>query len=289
MAAFAIQADGALTPLNHAPSGGTGACHIWTDATGRDVLVANYGSGTIACIQTNADGSLSRQTAQVRFSGSGPDPIRQQKPFAHSIYTDPSNRFVYSCDLGTDNVWIFHFDAKNGTLTPAEPPCAKVPPGSGPRHLAFHPNGRFAYSINELGMSVTAFTRDTESGALLPGATVSDLEPNTPRQGATAAEIFCHPSGKWLYSTNRGPDNIAVFSIGEDGKLALLNDVPALVKVPRSFAIDPSGRWLIAAGQQDNKVAVFAIDPHTGRPTETSQSASAPSPVCVLFAPGVAR
>lgn len=287
--AFAVRPDGSLTLLNNVSSGGSGACHLWVDATGRDVLVANYGSGNVACIQTNPGGSLGKQTSSIQFAGSGPDPKRQQKPFAHSIYTDPANRVAYSCDLGSDNIWVMNFDAGKGMLTLAEPPAVRVPPGSGPRHLALHPNGKFAYSVNELDLSVTTFARNGETGALTALDTVSALDSGASREGATAAEIFCHPSGKWLYSSNRGPDSISVFSIAADGHPALLEAVRAQVKTPRGFGIDPAGRWLIAAGQEDGKIAVFRIDQETGLLTPAGKSAPVPSPVCVLFAPGAGR
>ena len=286
--AFAAGLAGKLVPLNNQSSGGDDPCHIWVDATGRNVLVANYSGGSIACFKTKTDGSLGKRTALVKYTGSGLDPKRQQKPFAHSVYTDASNRFVYSCDLGTDNIWIFKFDADKGTLTPAEPPSVKVPPGSGPRHLAFHPNGRLVYSANEMGLSVTAFARDPAGGALTVLETVSTLPEDAPTAGATTAEIACHPSGKWLYVSTRGPDTITVFAIAADGKLSRIQNASAHVKTPRGFAIDPAGQWLITAGQDDGKIAVLRIDPATGLLTSTDQTAKATSPVCVLFAPSAA-
>ncbi|MEA3208157.1 MAG: 6-phosphogluconolactonase [Chthoniobacter sp.] len=283
--AFAVQADGTLTALNEQPSGGGGACHVWVDATGRNVFVANYGGGSIAAFQTKRDGSLGERTAFVQYIGTGPDPRRQEKPHGHSIYTDLENRFVYSCDLGTDNVWIFRLDADKGTLTPTEPPSGKVPPGAGPRHLTIHPNGQFAYVCNEMGLSVTAFSRDTASGALTAVQTLPTLPEGTATTGVSTAEIFCHPTGKWLYVSNRGHDTLAVYGLGADGKLTWIENAPALVKVPRGFAIDPTGKWLITAGQDDDRIAVLKIDPESGKLTATDQSADVGSPVCVLFAP----
>ena len=286
VASFAVGAEGRLTKLNQQSTGGDGACHVWVDATGRNVLAANYGGGSIACLRANADGSLGERSAFVQFEGSGPNPRRQQKPHGHAIYTDATNRFVHACDLGTDNVWTFRFDAAKGTLTPAEPPSGKVPPGGGPRHLAIHPGGKFAYVNNEMTLSVTAFSRDAETGALTPMQTLPSVPEGTPPAGISTAEIFCHPTGKWLYVSNRGHDTIAVYALAADGKMTWIENAPAQVKVPRGFGIDPSGRWLVAAGQNDDRIAVLKIDPATGRLTDTGQRAEVGSPVCILFAPG---
>ena len=281
--AFAVGAGGKLTALNQQPAGGGGTCHIWVDATGRNVLAANYGGGSIVCFKTNADGSLGARSAFVQFEGTGPDKRRQEKPHAHAIYTDPANQFVYACDLGTDSVWTFRFDAEKGTLTPAEPAAAKVPPGGGPRHLAIHPNGKFAYVNNEMTLSVTAFSRDPASGALTAMHTLPTLPEGTPTAGVSTAEIFCHPTGKWLYASNRGHDSIAVYAIAADGKLAWIETAPAQVKVPRGFGIDPTGKWLVAAGQGDDKIAVLKIDPATGKLTPNGSTAEVGAPVCILF------
>ncbi len=283
--AFAVGPDGKLAQLNQQPSGGGGACHVWVDATGKTVLVANYGGGSIAAFPVQPDGSLGQRTAFAQFEGSGPVAKRQEKPHGHSVYTDAANKFVYSCDLGTDKVWIFQFDPAKSTLTPAEPAFATVPPGGGPRHLAIHPNGKFAYANNELSMSVTAFSRDAETGAMKELQTLSTLPEGTPTKGVSTAEIFCHPSGKWLYVSNRGHDTIATYAIADDGQLTWIEAAPAQVKVPRGFAIDPTGQWLIAAGQDDHKIAVLKIDPATGKLTPTDQTAQVGAPVCVLFAP----
>jgi 6-phosphogluconolactonase len=283
--AFSVQPDGALRLLNERPSGGEGACHISVDATGRNVFVANYEGGDIACFQTKPDGSLDHRTAFMTFTGSGPDPYRQKKPYAHSVYPDPENQHLYSSDLGSDRVRTYKFDSAHGTLTPTDPPAAKVPPGSGPRHLAFHPNGRFVYVANEMGCTVEVFSRDAKTGRLTAIQNISTLAPGTDNQGVTVAEVACHPSGKWLYVSNRGCDTIAQFGIGADGKLTLIQNVSSIVNFPRSFAIDPSGHWMITAGQKDNRIAVLKIDSATGELTTTDEIAEVPTPVCVLFVP----
>jgi 6-phosphogluconolactonase len=280
---WAIGADGKLTALNQQSSGGDGACHVWVDATGKNVLVANYGGGSIASLPVREDGSLGERSAFVQHTGSGPNPKRQEKPHAHAVYTDPSNKFVYSCDLGTDEVKIYRFDASAGTLTPADPPSAKVPPGGGPRHLAFVGDG-LVYVNNEMTMSVTAFKRDAATGALTEIHTVPTLPEGTSTEGFSTAEIFAHPTGKWLYVSNRGHDTIVVYSISADGKLTLVEYV-ATPKEPRGFALSPDGKWLIVGGQKDNTVAVLQIDAATGKLKATGQTVGVDTPVSVLFAP----
>jgi 6-phosphogluconolactonase len=285
VAAVAVGSDGALKPINEQPSGGAGPCHVSVDPAGRDVLVANYDGGCIACFPLNPDGSLGTRTALITFTGSGPDPNRQKKPYAHSVYVDPGDKFVYACDLGTDRVWILKFDAARGMLAPADPPFAKVPPGNGARHLAFSPDGRFVYVSNEMGHSVTAFSRNAITGSLTRHQTVSALPPGISAQGVTTAEIVCDPLGKWLYVSNRGCDTIAVFSIASNGGLALTQSTSSVAQYPRNFAIDPSGHWLIVAGQKDNRLAVLKIDPASGRLEPTDQFVTVSNPTCVLFEP----
>ena len=282
VAAFRVERGGHLTWLNDLPAG-KGGCHVSVDATGRTVFVANYSGGNVVSFSTKPDGALARQISLLPFTGSGPNPQRQTKPYLHSIYSSPDNHRVYACDLGTDSIWIFELAADTGILTLANPPAAKVPPGSGPRHLAWHPNGRFAYVNGEMGLNVTAFQLDSKTGVLTAIQTCPTLPAGAATNGVTTAEIICHPSGKWLYVSNRGADSIAVFAIGEDGKLTWQQDAPAGVKVPRGFGLDTTGQWLIAAGQNDNRIVVFKIDAVTGKLSATGQTAAVGSPVCVVF------
>lgn len=281
--AWSIGADGKLTPLNEQSSKGGGACHVWVDATGRNVLVANYGGGSVACLPVKDDGSLAEASAFVQHEGSGPNAARQKGPHAHSIYTDAANSRVYACDLGTDDVFIYKFDAAKGTLEPNDPKSGRVPAGGGPRHFAFHPKGGFAYVNNELTLTVTAFKHDAATGALTEIQTVPTIPEGDSRQGVSTAEIFCHPTGKWLYVSNRGHDTIAVFAIGADGKLTLVEHekVPA---VPRGFGISPDGKWLICGGQKADQIAVFKIDAESGKLEANGQTAEVGAPVCVVFA-----
>ena len=273
----------ALNSLNTVSSQGAGPCYLSVDPSGKNVLVANYSGGTIACIRINPDGTLLSSTSSIAFQGTGPNPARQDKPHAHFVSTDPTGQFVYACDLGTDHVWAYRFDPVAGAFGPPEPAQATVPPGSGPRHLAFSLNGDFAYVNGEMGRNITVFHRDKQTGSLTPIQTLPLVPGIAPAPDITTAEVVLHPSGKWLYVSSRGDDIIAVFAIGADGKLSFIQDVPALVKFPRGFGIDPTGRWLIAAGQNDGKLAVLAIDPKTGKLTPTNNSANVPAAICVIF------
>jgi 6-phosphogluconolactonase len=252
------------------------------DASGKNVLAANYGSGSIACLPIKEDGSVAPASSSIQHAGSGPNTGRQKSPHAHSIYA--LGNFVYACDLGTDDVFVYKFDAAKGTLTPNDPPSAKVPPGGGPRHLAFSPDGKFAFVCNEMTSAVTAFARDEQKGTLTPIHTLSTLPEGY--EGAaknSTAEIFCHPNGKFVYVSNRGHDSIAVFAIAADGKLTAVEQADAKVKVPRGFAISPDGGWLIAGGQNSNDLALHKVDPGTGKLTFQKTIGEVGAPVNVEF------
>ena len=289
LVAYRVETNGLLTKLNEFPSG-NGSCHVSVDATGRHVFVANYTAGDVAVFSTTTNGFLEPDLSYLQFKGSGPNLTRQNHPYLHSTFVDASNRHLYACDLGTDNIWIFDFDATSGKLTPANPPSAKVSPGSGPRHLAFSPNQSFAYVNGEMGMNVTTFLRNAKTGALTAKQTVSSLPPAADTNGMTTAEIFCHASGKWLYVSNRdvaerGRDSLTAYKIGSDGQLTFLQNVSAQAKIPRCFAISPDGVSLIVAGQNSNQIALFRIDDLTGRLTFTGETVAIGSPTCVIFAP----
>jgi 6-phosphogluconolactonase len=285
VAAFSVQADGSLKKLNELDSGGDDPCHVAVDRSGRYVFAANYENGTLACFSTNPDGSLTKRLSVTQFKGSGPDQGRQKTAHAHAVYLDATNKFLYACDLGSDRVWIFKFDAANGSLTPAESIAGRIPSGHGPRHLAFRPDGLRAYVLNEMGGSLTTFDRDPATGALTALQTISALPPDKPQQDASLAEIECHPSGKWLYGSNRRDHTIAVFALDADGKAKLLENAPSEAKAVRSFAIDPDGCWLVAAGLSDRRLVVLKLDPDSGRVTFTGQATPIDGPMCVLFIP----
>jgi len=286
VSAFSIdRKTGKLTLLNIVPSGDPGPCHLVVDHTGKYLLVANYGVGSVAAFQILADGSLGKATAFLPHTGHSIDPKRQEAPHAHSIYVSADNRFVVSADLGTDQVYVYRFDATKGTLAPNQPPSAAVPAGTGPRHFAFHPSAKFAYVIEEMGSSLTAFSYDAAPGVLHPLETISTV-PKDYKGYNDCAELYIHPTGKFLYGSNRGHDSITVFAIDSvKGTPTPIQYVPSGGKTPRSFGIDPTGSYLIAANQDTNSLVVFRIDTKTGHLTPTGQKEDVTSPICVVFEP----
>jgi 6-phosphogluconolactonase len=269
--------------LNQQDSGGSGPCHISADATGKCLLVANYGSGSVAELPIHADGRLGEATTVRRHAGSGANPQRQAGPHAHFILPSPDNRFTLDCDLGLDKIFINHLDANAGKLTAGEPPFAVAAPGSGPRHLVFSPDGRFVYVINEMGGTITVFSYATANAAMTEVQTISTLPKDFSGKN-TAAEIAVHPNGKFLYASNRGHDSIAVFAVNQQtGQLTFVEHQPTLGHTPRHFAIDPTGRWLLAENQTSSSVVVFAIDRDTGKLKPTGQTVELGSPVCAVF------
>jgi 6-phosphogluconolactonase len=284
VSAFAIDAKtGALKFLNQVPTRGAGPCYVSLDKSGSFVLVANYDSGSIASFPVRGDGSLGTASGFVQHSGTGPDKERQEGPHAHWIGTSPDNRFALAVDLGLDQVIIYGFDLDKGVFTPMLSGFAKVKPGSGPRHLAFHPDGKFAYVLSEMASSVTVFSYKAKTGSFSILQTVSTL-PNDYSGPKEAAEIAVHPSGKFLYTSNRGHDSIAVFAIDQKkGTLKSLGQLLTGGKTPRHFAIDPTGAYLLAENQESNNIVVFHIDLATGSVTPTGQTVDVPSPVCLTF------
>jgi 6-phosphogluconolactonase len=288
VSAFAVDPkDGKLTLLNQAATQGAGPCHISLDKTGKYALVANYDGGSVAVFPIREDGGLAPASAFVQHSGSSVDKERQESPHAHWIGTSPDNRFALAADLGLDEILVYRFNADKGTLTPNTPPYAKVNPGAGPRHLTFHPNGKFAYVLTEMENSVTAFAYKASNGALSSLQTISTLsilrkDYSGPKE---AAEIAVHPSGKFLYASNRANiDTISTFSIDPaKGTLKLKDEYPTMGKTPRNFAIDPTGKFLLAANQESNNIVVFRIDSTTGALTPTGDIVEVPSPVCITF------
>ena len=283
LGAWAVGPDGTLTALNTVPSGGADPCHVWVDATGGTLLYANYSGGSFGAYRILPDGSLGARSFFFQATGSGPNQGRQEGPHLHSAYTDPSNRFVYTMNLGTDQVSVYHFEAATGALTPAEPPFASVPPGAGPRHLSFSPAG-YVYVCNEMGISVTVFKRDAATGALTPIETVSNVPEGTDTKGFTTAELALSPDGRFLYVSNRGRDTITLFYVTGDGKLTRIEETPAPAG-PRGMALSPDGKWVVVAGQGANEVDVLQVNPVTGQLTATGQSIKLDSPVSVLWAP----
>ncbi len=286
VSALAIDASsGMLTLLNQQSSMGSGPCHLTVDQTGKNVLVANYGSGSVACLPIQADGSLKPASSFLQHDGKSIDAGRQEGPHAHSINLDSANRFAIVADLGLDRVFVYRFDAGEGVLAPSEPRFATVAPGSGPRHFAFHPDGRYGYVINELANTVTAFAYDATRGTLSVLQSISTLPAGFSGK-SYCADVHVHPSGKFLYGSNRGHDSIAIFTIdAATGKLTAAGHQRTLGKNPRNFAMDPSGSYLLAENQDSDSIAVFRIDPASGALAQVGDLLQIPMPVCIQMMP----
>jgi 6-phosphogluconolactonase len=286
VSAFAIKKDtGMLTPLNQRSSAGPGPAHLSLDQDGRTVLVANYGGGSVAVLPVAADGRLEGPTSFIRHSGSSVNPDRQREPHAHQIIVDPSNQFAYVADLGIDKVMIYRFDAAAHSLSAATPPFASLKPGAGPRHAAISASGRFVYVINELDCTVTVFTRKATDGFLTEIQSLSTLPRGTAMQkGYSTAEIELHPTGAFLYGSNRGHDSISVFAVDRaSGRLTYVSNTPTGGKTPRGFGIEPGGGYLLAGNQNSDSVVVFKIDRATGKLSATGTSITVGAPVDVKF------
>ena len=284
VSAFKIDpASGKLTLLNTAPSRGDGPCHVNVDRTGKFLLMANYGSGSAAVYALKDDGSIGEPTGFQQHEGTGADSRRQSGPHAHSINLSADNRFAIVADLGQDKVFVYRFDASKGTILPNDPPAVNVMPGGGPRHFAFHPKKKYAYVINEMASKITAFSWDAARGTLTEVQSISTL-PEDFKGSSSTAEVQVHPSGKFVYGSNRGHDSIAAFKVDQKtGKLTSIGNTSTQGKTPRNFGIDPSGKWMIAANQDTNNVVVFKIDTKTGKLTPTGQEYQVGAPVCVKF------
>jgi 6-phosphogluconolactonase len=286
VAAYAIEGrTGRLKRLNQQSSRGTASCYLDVDATGKTVLVANYSSGSVASLPVGMDGLLGEAASFVQHSGSSADPQRQKGPNAHSIVISPDNRFALAADLGIDKILIYRLEAATAKLTPNEAqPFAPLPPGSGPRHLTFHPSGKRVYVINELKNTVTFFDYAADSGSLTERQTISTLPADFSGKSFTA-DLKITPDGKFLYGTNRGHDSIAMYRIADDGRLTMLGIEPSLGKGPQNLLITPDGRWLLCANMPGNAVVVFKIDPQTGGIKAEGEPYSMPMPSCIQLLP----
>jgi 6-phosphogluconolactonase len=277
-------ASGKLTLLNQVASGGADPCYITVDQTGKYVLVANYTGGSIAAFPILADGRLGEASAFIQHTGHGMNPQRQEGPHAHSIDLSGDNRFAIVDDLGLDQTLVYKFDSSKGLLTGNDPAFVKAAPGAGPRHFVFRPDGKFGYVINEMGSTVAVFGYDT-AGVLHPLQTISTI-PQTFKALDESAEIAVHPSGRFLYASNRGHDSIAVFAIDpSQGTLTLVEYAPTKGQSPRNFAVDPSGTLIFAANEKSDNIVLFRINPKTGRLTPTGKVLDISQPVCVKFVP----
>jgi len=283
--------SGQLTQQSVQPSQGKGPCHLSLDATGKSLLAANYGSGSVICLGINDDGSLLPPVATtqdkpggfIQHAGTGPNKSRQQGPHGHSMNATSTGKFAISCDLGADKVFVHKLDVPTAVITPHN--STPTQPGGGPRHFALHPRLPFGYANNELDMTVTAFRFDAVEGNLQKIHSASTIPDSIQeRTGFSTAEIAIHPSGKFLYVSNRGHDSIALFGINEQsGKLSLKSVEPTRCQTPRHFAIAPDGKRLYAAGQASGTITAFTIDSETGKLSFTKRMLKVPKPVCIVF------
>ncbi len=278
VSAFAVDSlTGNLTLLNQQPSHGDAPCHVAVDRSGRYVMVANYSSGTLAMYPVEKTGALGAAACVVRHQGNETHP----RPHAHAVHVAPDNRFVVACDLGLDKLFVYRLDLANAQLLFHDEVVSH--PGAGPRHLDFHPNGRHAYVINELNSTVTAYTYDAKGGRLGEIQTASAL-PRDCTGTHAGAEIAVHPSGRFVYASNRGHDSLAIYVVDETtGRLSLSGHESTHGRTPRNFVIDPTGSVLLAANQDSNTIVAFFIDPLTGSLNRCCQI-EIPRPVCLQFA-----
>ncbi len=285
VAGYAIdKAAGTLKALNTQSTVGTGPCHV--SVAGKMVFAANYGGGSIAAYQTQDDGSLKPASTFVQHKGSSVNPDRQKGPHAHGVVPDPSGRFLYVPDLGLDQVLVYKIDGAAGTIAPASPPFTAITPaGSGPRHIALSRDGKHAYVITEMFCTIGVFDRNATSGALSPVQTISTLPAGQAvEKGFSTAEVLLHPSGKFLYGSNRGHNSLAVYAVDQKtGQLTLVQHLPTGGKTPRAFNIDPSGTFLVAGNQDSDQIVVFRIDPAKGTLTPAGQTVSVGKPVSFEF------
>lgn len=285
VSAFRVDdATGDLVHLNTVPAGGQSPCYISIDQTGQWVLVANYVSGTVAVFPVQSNGALSEATDVVQHTGSSVNPDRQEGPHAHYINVDPQNRFAFASDLGIDQVRIYPFDTELGRLDTQAVRAVEATPGAGPRHLDFHPSGQYVYVVGELDGTVTAYRYNASEGQMTRLQTISTL-PDDFDGANKSADIHVHPSGKFLYASNRGDsDSIVSYAIDpESGRLSLVGRQAEAIQWPRNFVIDPSGQYLLAANRHADRITVYRIDPATGALTFTGHSVAVPEPMCIKF------
>lgn len=288
VAAFAIEKGSRgseLKPLNALAIGDGGAAHVSLDATGRTLLTAQYGGGSVAAFAVNTDGTLASRTELIKHAGASKAVAgRQDASHAHWTGVSPDNRFAFVPDLGLDQVVIYQLNAATSRLT--KHGSGQLPAGSGPRHMKFHPNGRWIYVVNELALTVTKFDYDAQAGKMTPTQTIETVpESELAREKAkSTAEIRIHPNGQFVYASNRGHDTVTVFSIDpSNGQLTFVQREPVRGSTPRNFNLTPDGKWLLAAGQLSNTLALFSVDGSSGKLTFHQSNVFAPTPICVLF------
>jgi 6-phosphogluconolactonase len=280
--AYKIADDGSLQLLGGQAAGGDIPCYVSTDKQGKFAFVANYGSGSVISYPIQADGSLGAMVSQVQHTGKSVNAQRQESPHAHCFLVDPSNQFVLSADLGTDQVLIYRLDPQTGKLTSTNRPL-QLEPGNGPRHLTFHPDGKHAFVIHELTSKLSALSWNDQTGELAELNSVSTLPADFTGNNSTA-EVLVHPNGKFVYGSNRGHHSIAGFAFdAKSGKLTSLGNTPTRGKTPRNFRIDPSGTYLLAENQDSDSIFVYRIDQQSGSLEPLPSSVTVGSPVCIRF------
>jgi 6-phosphogluconolactonase len=286
LSSYAIDpATGALRFLNRVSANGRTTAHLTLDQTGHWLLVANYGSGSVASFALKSDGSIGEMADFHQHSGSSVNSKRQRGPHPHEAVMSPDNRFLFVPDLGLDKLFSYQLDTSTGKLTPNDPAFTAILPGFGPRHLIFGKSGKFAYLLGEMGSKVIALSYDAAHGKLTPIQTIATIPADFKGEN-NSAELALDASGRFLYASNRGHDSVSLFSIdSRTGLLELIQIEPSGGQIPRSIAIDPSGRHLLAANQDSNQIAVFNRDQHSGRLNSDGEVLDVPSPVCILFVP----
>ncbi len=276
---------GDLSFLGALPVEGSAPCHLCADETGRFLFTANYGSGSVSVVALDGEGRPGQVLQVLRHAGSGPDPMRQEGPHAHFVGLTPDGKHLCAVDLGLDRLFLHPLDPDAGIRASDADPCVPMTPGSGPRHLAFRPDGRYAYTVHELDSTVHAFACSTDGPVFREIQRLSTL-PADAAGGNSCAALRVSADGRFLYASNRGHDSIAVFRIDADsGRLSFTAAVPTLGKHPRDFALDPEGRFLLVADQHSDRIAVFSVDAATGIPTPLEGAVDVASPTCILFVP----
>lgn len=283
LTAFAIDQDThELTALNQRSVKGIGPAYVTIDSTGSHVIVANYGGGSVCVLPVQPDHSLGSASAFVQHEGDSVNPQRQEAPHAHSAVLDPTDSYLLVADLGIDKVMIYRYDAENGSLAPNPvQPWARTKSGAGPRHIVFHPSQQYVYVINELDSTIIAYAYDTEKGAMSEVQTVTTL-PNGWEGRNYTADIHIHPTGRFLYGSNRGHDSIAIYDLdSETGLLSNYRFVHSGGEYPRGFIVEPTGAYALVANQNSSNIVVFAIDAESGDLKATGEVADVPTPVCI--------
>lgn len=282
IAAFAVGSDGTLTYLNSQPDTGENPCHVSVHPSGRMAFLANYGSGSWAAYPLDRAGKLLPATANFQFTGSGPNPSRQEKSHVHCVEPSSNARDVYVTDLGTDRVMSYQVDVESGRVLPnPKQPYFSTRPGAGPRHLVVHSSGQFLYLLNELHASLSAYALDSEGAA-----TELQTLPTVPAdyEGKnTSAAIREHPNGRFIYVSNRGYDSIHGYEVLNDGTLKSIGEVREGLATPRDFNLDPSGNFMVVGNQKTNDLTIYRVEPKTGKLAYLGKSVALKDPICFQF------